>query len=471
MAENRTYFFCGIGGIGMLPLALYLQAAGYRVLGSDRSRDQGRMPEKYAALEALGIKLFPQDGSGVTADVNYLVVSTAVEDSVPDYKAARTQGIPVLLRAELLTQFFNQAATRIAVGGTSGKSTTTAMIGWLLNQAKLDPTIINGAVMKNFIRPDFDLSSTVNGSPNLFVCEADESDGSIALWQPTIAVLNNIAPEHKPLPELRTLFYDFITKAVRAVLNIDNAEVAALIPQAPTSTQTITYSLQNTKADFYAHSLRHLVGGVEFMVTDHAGTTVPVQLQVPGEHNVYNAMAALAAVNHLVDLSTAARFMAGFKGVRRRLDVVGTARGITVIDDISQNAFNIASNMKALHLHPGRLILIFQPHGYGVNNRDRHLFIDGLTQSLRPDDVLFMTDPLYLGGTVNPVYLTSDNVTDAIRANGRNAARFATREECLEAALAMVQTGDRIVVMGARDDSLHAFAQGIVARLSQQAVA
>lgn len=470
MNENQPYFFCGIGGIGMMPLALLTHAMGFTVHGSDRSRDQGRTPEKYAELERLGIKLFPQDGSGVDASTGAVIVSSAVEENVPDYVAAKNAHVPVLLRAELLTRFFNRTQSRIAVAGTSGKSTTTGMIGWILSAAGKDPTIFSGAIMKNFVRPDFPLASAIKGAGQIFVGETDESDGSIALWNPTIAVLNNIQPEHLPIEKLRTLFGDFVQKAAQVVTNLDNSETAALLPTLKTSKSVLTFSLKDNTADFFASDIVHTQHGVDFNLHT-GGTTYPVKLQVPGEHNVANALSALAATSQLVSTAEAVRYLATFTGMKRRLEVIGTANGITVLDDISQNPVNIMSNMRALHMHPGRLLLLFQPHGYGVNNRDREWFIDGLTQALRPDDILYMTDPLYLGGTVNPKYRTSDVVTDPIRANGRNAVYRPTRDECLTELLKVVQPGDRIVVMGARDDSLHQFAHGILSTLKQRSAA
>src|SRR5512147_1313760 len=207
--EQRPYFFCGIGGSGMLPLALILKAQGYAVEGSDRSLDQGRLARKFEFLKARGIALHAQDGSGVTRAEQILVTSAAVEDTVPDVVAARRLGVPMLRRAELLAQLFNAAPLSIAVGGTSGKSTTTGMIGWILQQAGRAPTIMNGAIMKNFMTPEIPFASAAVGSGDIFVSEVDESDGSIALFHPKIAVLNNISLDHKSMDELRALFRAF----------------------------------------------------------------------------------------------------------------------------------------------------------------------------------------------------------------------------------------------------------------------
>src|SRR5579859_2509308 len=153
MNQPRAYFFCGVGGSGMTPLALIVQSHGAKVEGSDRALDQGRNLERFEFLRGRGVALHPQDGSGLTSPTQTLVVSAAVEETIPDVQAARRVGAPIVTRAELLAELFNAAPTRIGVAGTSGKSTTTAMIGWILTEAGKDPTIVNGAEMKNFMTP------------------------------------------------------------------------------------------------------------------------------------------------------------------------------------------------------------------------------------------------------------------------------------------------------------------------------
>ena len=190
---SHPWFFCGIGGSGMLPLALILRGAGAEVAGSDRSRDQGRTPEKFAWLESLGFALHPQDGSGIVSAQQTLVASAAVEDTVPEMVRAKELGCPRISRAQLLATLFNAGQTRIAIGGTSGKSTVTGMVGWIMDQAGRDPTIMNGAVMKNYAAPDAPFASARVGRGEVFVSEVDESDGSIVLYLPTIAVLGNVS--------------------------------------------------------------------------------------------------------------------------------------------------------------------------------------------------------------------------------------------------------------------------------------
>src|SRR5215510_6450985 len=238
------YFCCGVGGSGMTPLALLIKARGGLVEGSDRAHDQGRNAKRFDFLRANGVLLHPQDGSGVTRPSQILVTSAAVEESVPDVRTARRIGAAVTTRATLLAELFNSAALGVGVAGTSGKSTTVGMLGWILHRAGNSPTIMNGADMKNFIDADSPFASARIGAGDVFLSELDESDGSIAFFEPRIAVLNNISLDHKSLDELRSLFRGFIARAQTVVLNLDNAETSAplfgLKPQ-----QAITSSLNS----------------------------------------------------------------------------------------------------------------------------------------------------------------------------------------------------------------------------------
>jgi len=624
---GSSLFFCAIGGSGMLPLAMIAKARGVAtggtatggadVRGSDRSFDQGRTPERFAFIEAQGIKLFPQDGSGVTAEVGQVIVSSAVEETVPDYQAALRQNIPVRKRADLLAEMFNGAKTSIALAGTSGKSTTTGMAGWILQACGKKPTIVNGAIMKNFVTEAAPFASAAVGDPDLFVAEVDESDGSIALFNPTIAVLNNIALDHKSMAELRALFRDFIGKAQSVVLNLDNAEVARLAkemalphntlrhphntlphPNAPhrhpresgdpeDSEASPSGQVQSGKSDWipaFAGMTQGGTGGKNLItykiamrageegslssksqkpngtpayagVTDEGaqipngtpafagvtdgkaqepngtpafagvtdeGAQIPngtpafagvteresrvtegeaaeteqtatllashigfrpegvtfdvrfaptgeiatVRLNLPGAHNVSNALGAIgAAVAAGVPFAEAAKALESFTGIARRLDVIGTAGGVTVIDDFAHNPDKITASLACLRQFEGRLLILFQPHGYGPLRLMHRELAACFAEHLGPEDVLYICDALYLGGTTDKS-ITSADLAKGI---GAKAHHIPAREACAEAILAEARSGDRIVIMGARDDTLPVLARGMVERLDQKA--
>lgn len=465
MSQAKSYFFSGIGGSGMLPLALILRGKGFAVAGSDRSLDQGRLSAKFEYLKAQGIALFPQDGSGVTSADQIFVRSAAVEDTVPDVVAAHRVGARDMKRPELLAELFNAAPVRIGVAGTSGKSTTTAMIAWILHRAGKDPTVMNGAVMNNFVTPDALFASALLGKGDAFVSEVDESDGSIARYRPTIAVVNNIALDHKSMEELRALFRDFVGKAEVAVLNLDNEETAALVMGAKVRVRT--YSLHTGLADLHAHTIRPAPDGVSFDVLDrHERTSATVALRTPGEHNVSNALAAISAAQaYGLTLKEAAAALEGFAGTKRRLEFVGTAGGVTVIDDFAHNPDKIAATLNALHAFPGRLLIMFQPHGYGPLKLMKDAFIECFATHLADDDVLIMPDPVYYGGTVDRA-VTSEQIVAGVRAKGLQAVAYAERSACGDKLIELAEPGDRIVVMGARDDTLSLFAAELLGRLS-----
>jgi UDP-N-acetylmuramate--alanine ligase len=467
MSPAKSYFMSGVGGSGMLPLALILRARGHEVAGSDRSLDQGRLGAKFEYLKAQGITLFPQDGSGVTSGNQILVRSAAVEDTVGDVVAAKRVGARDMKRPELLAELFNSAPVRIGVAGTSGKSTTTAMLAWLLHRAGRDPTVMNGAVMKNFVTRDALFASALVGKGDAFVSEVDESDGSIARYEPTIAVVNNIALDHKSMDELRALFTSFVNKAEIAVLNLDNEETAALLMK--TRTRMRTYSLRSGLADLHCSEIRLAPDGVSFDVLEkETRHTATVDLAVPGEHNVANALAALSAARaYGLSLKDAAEALKGFSGAKRRLEVVGKANNVTVIDDFAHNPDKIAATLATLHAFPGRLLIMFQPHGFGPLKLMRDEFIACFARNMNGDDVLIMPDPVYYGGTVDRS-VSSEHIVAGVRARGLQALAFAERNACGDKLIELAEPGDRIVVMGARDDTLSVFAADIVDRLARR---
>jgi UDP-N-acetylmuramate--alanine ligase len=326
---------------------------------------------------------------------------------------------------------------------------------------------MNGAVMKNFIAPGTPFASAVLGDSGLFVSEVDESDGSIALYAPRLAVLTNMALDHKSLAELRVLFRDFVATAQSVVLNLDNEETAALAAKLPNG-KAITFSLSDGAADLCAGALDPTPEGIAFAVTERStGATARARLRVPGTHNVANALAAIGAARASgVTLNQAVAALGSFSGLRRRLEVVGVANGVTVIDDFAHNPDKIFATLSTLHAFPGRLLVMFQPHGYGPLRLMKDAFIDCFARHLNDDDVLIMPDPVYFGGTVERA-VTSRDIVQAVQAHGRSAWTFAERAACGDKLLELARPGDRIVVMGARDDTLALFAAELLDRLAQ----
>jgi UDP-N-acetylmuramate--alanine ligase len=466
MSHLGDYFFCGVGGSGMTPLALIIQARGGRVEGSDRALDQGRNAERFDFLRAHGVLLHPQDGSGVNRAGQILVTSAAVEKTVPDVQAALRIGCTITTRARLLAELFNSAGFGVGVAGTSGKSTTVGMLGWILQRAGKSPTIMNGADMKNFMDAGSPFASARIGEGEIFLSEVDESDGSIAFYEPRVAIVNNISLDHKSLDELRTLFRGFVAKAQTVVLNLDNAETSALSVGLQPG-QVVTYSLGAAQAHLVGSTPVRSPAGIAFQAKAcDTGETAEVVLKVPGLHNVANALAALSAARACgVALAPAATHLGEFTGIRRRLEVVGAANEITVVDDFAHNPDKISATLETMHAFPGRLLLMFQPHGYGPIRLMRDDLVDCFARGLQDEDVLVMPEPVYFGGTVDRSVGSHDIVCE-IQRRGRKAFAFPDRAACGDALIRLARRGDRIVVMGARDDSLSQFARELLRRLA-----
>ncbi len=464
MSKDKSYFFCGIGGSGMMPLASIIRQSGAAVAGSDRALDHGRSAAKFDWLRKQGIRLYDQDGSGVTDAGQIVIASAAVEESVPDIVAASALGCVRQTRAELLAELFNAAPRSVAIGGTSGKSTVTGMIGWIMDQAGGDPTIMNGAVMKNYITPDTPFASSRVGAGGLFVSEVDESDGSIALFRPSVAVLNNISLDHKSMEELHRLFGDFVACADHAVWNADDAESVGLMAGKPGG-DSLSFGF-STSSDVRASDVTEFPFASSF--TLHCdGMEYAVRLQVPGRHNIANALAALAAVKLLgVPLDNAVAAVQGFTGLARRFDRVGEASGITVIDDFGHNPDKIRATLTTMKAFPGRILAFFQPHGYGPIRVMGAELAQVLAELLGPDDYILMCDPVYFGGTVDRS-IGAECITNKVVAAGGKAEHLPERTDCGKRLLELAQPGDRIVIMGARDDTLSSFAREIVAGLGE----
>ena len=430
---QKTYLFCGVGGSGMRALATVLCRKGARVLGSDRSFDRGLFPALYEQLACEGVKMVPQDGSGVIETLDFLVVSSAVEDSIADVREAKSKNISIIKRAELLAELSN-ASRSVTVGGTNGKSTITGMIGWMLHACEKKPTVINGAAMMNFER-----QSAVMGESNIMVLETDESDGSITNFHPDIAVLSNISQDHKEMDELEDIFGRYLSQAKYLVLNMDCPNVQKLASKFPEAKR---YSMD----------------------------TIPegLDLIVPGRHNISNALAALKVAElHDIDEEDAIKALNRFQGIVSRLEVVGkTASDITVIDDFGHNPDKIAASLKTLQETGKRLIVMYQPHGFGPTIQQKDGLIKSFSDNLKEEDLFFMPEIYYAGGTANKS-ISSKDIIDGVKAIGRTALFYDTKDEISDEIKRNVRSGDIVCVMGARDDSLREMARNLFKSLNR----
>ncbi len=448
----------------MLPLAVLLKGMGYRVSGSDRSREQGRTPEKFTWIESQGITLYPQDGSGVKDGIDAVVISKAVEDTVPDIAAARAGGIPILKRVDVLIDMFNAAQKRIAISGTSGKTTTTGMIAFILKEAGLDPSVMNGGIFRNYVDEN-PYSTAFVGQSGVFVSEIDESDGieAVCRFSPDIAIIHNISLDHQPMEELQRMFAGFLARTSCAVANAQDPVVMDMVKGF--GGKVINYSAGVEDADIRATDIVPRPDGTDSKITAF-GKNFNLRLIVPGAHNVSNALAAMAAA-HAVGVSPeqSADILSRFKGIKRRMDVIGTVGGITVMDDFAHNPDKVAATLTTLKEFSGRLLIFFQPHGYGFLKVVGKELAESFATHLGAEDVLYLVEPFYAGGTVDRS-VGAAHLAHDIQSKGRNAVLMDGRAVIKDAILQTAKSGDRVIVMGARDDSLSDFAREILNALS-----
>ncbi len=279
-------------------------------------------------------------------------------------------------------------------------------------------------------------------------------------------MLTNISLDHKELDELRSLFASFVLRARKAVLNLDDPETRALADVVP-SDNRIGYGFDSPGADFMGKDLQLQADGVTFAL-EAEGERHEVQLAVPGRHNASNALAAIAAASAIgIRLEDAVHALARFEGLRRRLETVGKAAGVTVIDDFAHNPDKIDATLATLRAQPGRLLIMFQPHGYGPLKKMGEELAESFAKGMAPDDRLYLPDPVYQGGTVERTR-GSDWLAAEISARERQAEHIPERASDRRSLASEAKPGDRIVIMGARDDTLIDFARGLLEQLSSR---
>ena len=442
------FHYAGLGGAGMSALAQFQLMTGGKASGSDRAFDHGERATLRARLERLGCQVLPQDGSGLASDCVALIVSTAVEDQVPDVVAARALDIPIIHRSELLAHFV-AAYRSIAVTGTSGKSTVTAMIFAILSGAGRNPSVITGGDLPELSAQGLPGNAWA-GQSDLLVVEADESDGSLVRYAPAIGVILNLQRDHKEMAVVAAMFATLRART-REALAVGDAENLDQFAGG-----ALRFGL-GPRADIRGEDVELGPGSSQFRV----GNT-QFELSVPGAHNVENALAAIAACHVLgVALDNMASPLAKFAGIGRRFQTVGKARGVEVIDDFAHNGEKIAAGIRTAKLRARRVLAIYQPHGYGPTRFLRRDFVATFSRELGPEDRLFMLEVFFAGGTATRDFSSADIVAE-IAALGTNA-EFAPSRDWLVARVAQeVRRGDLVLVMGARDPSLSELARAIL---------
>jgi len=443
--------FAGVAGSGMSALAQFVAMKGGLASGSDRAFDRNQQDDIQRKLEALGVKIHPQDGSGLKGDCAALLVSTAVEDTVPDVAAARALGVPVLHRSELLAHFTASHRT-VAVTGTSGKSTTTAMIFELLRSAGRDPSVITGGDLR-VLQAEGLIGNAWAGASDLLVIEADESDGSVVRYHPAVGVVLNLQKDHKDEAVVAGMFREFIHNLRESLVLGEAVNLSEFREGAIVFGFGAEAKLQAAQVEISSHASRFSLDGCNF------------ELNAPGVHNVENALAAIAACRALgVPMEALIAPLRNFSGVGRRFQVLGTSKGITVVDDFGHNPAKIAASLRTAHLREGRVLAVFQPHGFGPLRFLRAELVDTFASELSPMDQLWMLEAFYAGGTTIRDISSADLVAD-LREKGCAAVFANSREALVEALAREAKPGDLVLIMGARDPSLTELAKELLSRL------
>ncbi|WP_029603343.1 UDP-N-acetylmuramate--L-alanine ligase [Kozakia baliensis] len=441
-----TIHFVGIGGIGMSGIAEVLHMLGYKVQGSDISENAN-----VQRLRKLGIQIHVGHAAENLGSAQVVVTSTAVKRDNPEVVAARARLIPVVRRAEMLAELM-RLRWSVAIGGTHGKTTTTSLVACVLEQAKLDPTVINGGIIEAYG------TNTRMGSGDWMVVEADESDGSFLRLPAVIAVVTNMDPEHLDhwgTPEAMQAAYDQFVSNIPfygfAVLCIDHPAVQQMIPRL-SDHRVLTYGF-SPQADIRAEKLITDKMGATFevVITNRPQKTTrragPFRLPMLGQHNVLNALAAIAVASEM-DISddVIRSALAGFRGVKRRFTRTGEFNGVTVIDDYGHHPVEIAAVLRAARQAGARdVIAVVQPHRY---SRLKALFNDFCT-CMNDAGTVIVTD-VYAAGESPIDGIDRDSLIEGLRARGhRSVVPLPGPEHLAEMINAIAKPGDFVVCLGA----------------------
>jgi len=447
MEPANHFFFIGIAGTGMSAIAQYLKGVGKAVSGSDRLFNaQGKM-QIQVQLEQLGISCYLQDASGITSDIDVVVVSSAIEESNIELQKARSLGIPVMRRAELLSSISARKRT-VAVGGTSGKSTVSAMIFHIMHKCGLEPSIMSGAGLICLQKQGLPGNAWI-GKGDWLVIEADESDGSIVNYISEIGLLLNIDRDHKEYGELMELFKTFKANTRnRFIVNQSHSLSRKLSQNA-----AYDFGLEGDKAGFSGSGFEQKDFSISFNCNG-----IPFRIPVIGRHNMENALAAVAVCNAVgISIEQCANALQNYEGIYRRTQLAGEVNGIFIIDDFAHNPVEVACAIRAAQSVGKRVFAWFQPHGYGPLKFMYKELEEEVLPVLRAGDFFLLSDVYYAGGTVSKE-ITAEYVATEMQQKSKQVLFFADRKKMLPFFMQNCRSGDVILVMGARDNTLSDFA-------------
>jgi UDP-N-acetylmuramate--alanine ligase len=444
--KYQHYFFIGVAGAGMSAIAQYLKGIGKDVSGSDRQFNQPEKVLTETQLNAEGIKTFIQDGSGINQETQICVISTAVEESNPEIRKANELRIPIVHRADLLATIAETRKT-IAVSGTSGKSTVSAMIYHIMEQSGKPVSFIGGAGLVA-LQEKGKIGNAIAAKSDWLVIEADESDGSLVKYHPEIGIILNIDKDHKEIEELESIF-DIFKQNTRGKI---------IVNQSHNRTKKYSQNVSNdfgidVECGFNASGFNQMGFCIGFKINN-------IEFDIPliGKHNMENAVAAVAASSQMgIKPEEAAKALKSYKGIYRRHQMIGVAKGLSIIDDYAHNPAKLAASIKACQFDNSKLFVWFQPHGFGPTKFLRNDFVSEIVQALRETDEIWMSEIFYAGGTVTKDISAKDLIDDILK-NHQNAYFVEHREDIPKKIKSRYKDGDVLLLTGARDPSLSDFA-------------
>lgn len=451
----HNYFFIGIAGTGMSAIAQYLNGNGKQVSGSDRLFGKGRDIPLRDQFEKMGILCYGQDGTGIHDKIDVVVVSSAIEESNIEYQKAQQLNIPIIKRPELLASLSTMKKA-IAVAGTSGKSTTAAMIFHIMHETGYDPSLMTGAGLTSLQKKEVPGNAWV-GKGQWLVIEADESDGSIVNYRPETGLLLNIDRDHKDFDTLMQLFTTFKNNTKGTFIVNHSHPLAQKLSQHPEHDFGI-----NANVGFPGDMFVQDRDNIQFEL--HG---IPFKVPGIGRHNMENALAAVAACATAgLSIDACAQALKNYEGIYRRTQVVGEKNGVMVIDDFAHNPAEVKAAIQACQVIGKRVFAWFQPHGFGPLRFMHKELAQTVAEVLQKDDRFFISDVYYAGGTVTKD-IQSDVVQKAIAAKGQKAFYIPDRKDLMIHIIPEVQAGDVILLMGARDPSLDKFAAWVLERIEK----
>ncbi|MDA8213671.1 MAG: Mur ligase family protein [Nitrospiraceae bacterium] len=438
-------FFSGIGGSGVSAIAGFMADKGHKIIGSDRAFDKNPNHHLYKLLKSKGIYIVPQDGNGIDSSFDLSVFSTAVEHDQPEFLKAKSLGIPIKTRPEYLAEIVLDFKT-IAVAGTSGKSTTSGMLAFLMQKFGLNPNFIGGGRVKQF-KTGINPGNSVTGSSDILVIEACESDGTIVNYKPEHSIILNLDLDHHSIDKTAMMFETLIKNtADKIVVNADDDNIKDIDIK-----DTITFSIDNP-SNYMADNIVYKPFSTDFSLKE-----TKFSLSIPGRYNLYNALSCIAILSEMgIPIKDIAGVLHEFKGIERRFDIHLNDGKRLVIDDYAHNPHKISSLMQTMKNIKEKICYIFQPHGFAPTLMMKNEYIEAFTENLRDTDHLILLPIFYAGGTVSKD-ISSHDIADGVKAKGKSVEVVNDRKTVLD----RLNEWDNYVIFGARDETLSDFAKEI----------